>query len=54
MYWVAVCGHGSCGWKMTMRVQSSADDFKQAHESEHPGHKVTVVGVARTSGVVLD
>ncbi len=54
MYWVAVCRHSACGWKITMRVQESADDFKQVHESEHPGHRVMVVGVARSSGVVLD
>jgi len=31
-----------------MYVQSSADDFKQAHEGEHSGHRVVVVGVAQS------
>ncbi len=48
MYWVAVCRHAACDWKVTMRVQSSADDFKDAHESQHPGHRVIVVGIAQS------
>jgi hypothetical protein len=52
--WVAACRHAGCGWKLTLRVQRSADDLKQIHQIEHPGHRVTVVGVARSSGVILD
>ena len=46
MYWIAVCRHSACDWKITMRVQSSADDFKQVHKSEYPD-RVVVVGVTQ-------
>ncbi len=43
MYWLVQCNVTSCEWKECTKTEDDAHGFRWMHESQHPGHTVSIM-----------